>query len=470
MCNNQPVGACTITLEADNGARYTVVTDAQGSIALPEVEEGHYTVHAEAAGHNYFTGTWTLDSKGASSYTISMQRSVLNVSAHEVNAATALESQTAQTITLENAGNGDLQYNLFPIPVKGSGNTDHRWDITQTFDASGDIQSCVAFDGEDFYASSNFFLGKFYKYSRDGHFVEEFSVPGMYYALNDMTFDGRYFYASDRKNRIFQLDLRHKRLIGTIDIPTEPSLCVTHIAHDPRSDEFWVGDYNTLGRVNRKGEVTLAFYKLNASNSMDVYGTAFDNVTPGGPYLWMSNLVTSGLNVVDKVTIVQYDLNNRRVVGNTHSAVDVPGYKPGSLSTGENSLGGLECTTSLVDGQLTLLGILNQSPARVFAYKLADFDPWLNVSPLAGTLKAGEKQTVTLNFDARNVALNQTNTTTLQFKSIPELTNNHDISISLTANQAAPCPPTSSHKRASALRRVPSMWDSSRAPIRVRWA
>ena len=242
MCNNQPVGACTITLEADNGARYTVVTDAQGSIALPEVEEGNYTVHAEAAGHNYFTGTWTLDSKGASSYTISMQRPVLNVSAHEVNAATALESQTAQTITLENAGNGDLQYNLFPTPVKGSGNTDHRWDITQSFDASGDIQSCVAFDGEDFYASSNFFLGKFYKYSRDGHFVEEFSVPGMYYALNDMTFDGRYFYASDRKNRIFQLDLRHKRLIGTIDIPTEPSLCVTHIAHDPRSDEFWVGD------------------------------------------------------------------------------------------------------------------------------------------------------------------------------------------------------------------------------------
>lgn len=440
VCNNQPVGACTVTLEADNGARYTVVTDAQGSIALPEVEEGHYTVHAEAAGHNYFTGTWTLDSKGASSYTISMQRPVLNVSAHEVNAATALESQTTQTITLENAGNGDLQYNLFPTPVKGSGNTDHRWDITQTFDASGDIQSCVAFDGEDFYASSNFFLGKFYKYSRDGHFVEEFSVPGMYYALNDMTFDGRYFYASDRKNRIFQLDLRHKRLIGTIDIPTEPSLCVTHIAHDPRSDEFWVGDYNTLGRVNRKGEVTLAFYKLNASNSMDVYGTAFDNVTPGGPYLWMSNLVTSGLNVVDKVTIVQYDLNNRRVVGETHSAVDVPGYKPGSLSTGENSLGGLECTTSLVDGQLTLLGILNQSPARVFAYKLADFDPWLNVSPLAGTLKAGEKQTVTLNFDARNVALNQTNTTTLQFKSIPELTDNHDISISLTANQAAAWP------------------------------
>ena len=31
-------------------------------------------------------------------------------------------------------------------------------------------------------------------------------------------------------------------------------------------DEFWVGDYNPLGRVNRKGEVTLAFYKLNASN------------------------------------------------------------------------------------------------------------------------------------------------------------------------------------------------------------
>lgn len=173
---------------------------------------------------------------------------------------------------------------------------------------------------------------------------------------------------------------------------------------------------------------------------MDVFGTAFDNVTPGGPYLWMSDLVTSGLNTVDKVTIKQYDLNNRRVVAEEHSAIDIPGYKTGSLTTGENNLVGIDCTTTLVNGKLSLVGILQQSPSRIFAYTLADIDPWVKASPLVGTLKAGEKQTITLDFDARSVQLNEQNSTTLTFNSIPTLADNHDISLNLTATEAAAYP------------------------------
>lgn len=436
----QPVANCLITLKGDQGAVYADSTNAQGLITLPRMEEGTYTVTADAAGYNHLTTEWQLSANGPTTFTAQLTRPVLQISAQNVEQESALEALTQQTITLENTGDGDLQYNLTPSPQAQSGNVAHRWEVTHAFDASGDMQSCVAFDGQYFFTSSSFFLGKFYKYDREGHFIEEFSVPGMYYAVNDMCFDGRYFYASDRKNRIFELDLRNKRLVSTIDIPSQPDLCVTHIARDPRNDEFWVGDYNTLGRVNRKGEVTVAFYKLNNLVSMDVFGTAFDNVTPGGPYLWMSDLVTSGLNTIDKVTIKQYDLNNRRITSEEHSAIDIPGYKTGSLTTGENNLLGMECTTALVDGKLSLVGILQQSPSRIFAYTLADLDPWMTAAPLAGTLKAGEKQNITLNFDARNVKLNEKNSTTLQFTSIPALAGNHDISIQLTANQPAALP------------------------------
>lgn len=436
----QPVANCVVKMTADNGASYTETSDTNGNISLPRMEEGTYTVTAEAAGYNFLTTEWKLDANSGTTFTANLTRPVLNISEQTINQQSALEALTQKTITIENTGDGDLQYNFIPTPKPQSGTTEHRWDVTQAFDASGDMQSSVTFDGENFYTSSNFFLGKFFKYDREGHFLEEFSVPGMYYAVNDLTFDGKYFYGSDRKNRIFELDLRNKRLVSTIDIPSEPDLCVTHIAHDPRTDEFWVGDYNTLGRVNRKGEVTLDFYKLNNLVSMDVFGTAFDNVTPGGPYLWMSDLVTSGLNTVDKVTIKQYDLNNRRVVAEEHSAIDIPGYKTGSLSTGENNLVGIDCTTALVNGKLSLVGILQQSPSRIFAYTLADIDPWVKVSPLVGTLKAGEKQTITLDFDARSAQLNEQNSTTLAFNSIPTLAGNHDISLNLTATEASAYP------------------------------
>lgn len=435
----QPVAECALELEADNGAVYAATSDASGVVSLPRMEEGTYTVTAQADGYNFFSTQWTLTADGPSVFTANLTRPVLKFSEQNINEETALESLTTHTLTVENTGDGDVHFDLVPSPVAGSGTTDHRWSVSQSFDASGDIQSCVAFDGEHFYTSSHFFLGKFYKYDRNGHFVEEFSVPGMYYAVNDLAFDGRYFYASDRKNRLFQLDLRNKRLVRTIDIPSESSLCVTHIAYDPRIDEFWVGDYNTMGRVNRKGEVTLAFYQLNATSSMSVFGTAFDNITPGGPYLWMSNLETSGLNTIDKVSIVQYDLNNRRVTKVEHSAVDIPSYKTGSLTTGENRLGGLETTTALINGQLSLVGILQQSPARLFVYNLADIDPWVSASPLSVDLKAGEKQDITFQFDARHVELNTPNTTTLKFISQPELTG-HDVNVTLTATQGAAFP------------------------------
>lgn len=436
--SGKAVEGCVLTLKADNGAEYSVTTGADGSVVLPNMEEGTYEVTGDKVGYNYYTNTWTLGNDGTSQFTAALTRPVLSISEKEVATTSAMEALTEKTVTIENKGDGELFYNLYPTPENGSGTSDHRWNITQAFDASGDMQSSVAFDGEYFYASSHFFLNKFYKYDRTGHFVEEFYIPGYYYAVNDLCYDGTYFYASDRKNRIFQFDLHNKRLVKEIEIAEQPSLAVTHIAYDPRLDEFWVGDYSTMARINREGKVTLAPYSLG---DVSVFGTAFDNITPGGPYLWMSDLVTSGLNTIDKVTIKLYNLNNRQFVSDAqHSAIDIPGYKTGSVSTGENRLGGMELTTSLVNGQLSLVSILQQSPSRIFVYNIADIDPWVSATPLSGTLQPGEKQEVKLAFDARNVELNKENKTTLQFRSLPKLSDNNDISVSLTADKEATLP------------------------------
>ena len=118
--------------------------------------------------------------------------------------------------------------------------------------------------------------------------------------------------------------------------------------------------------------------------------------------------------------LLQYDLNNRRLTAVEHTATDVPGYKTGVLEM-PNNLGGIELTTQLVSGQLTMVGILQQSPARIFTYRMADFDNWYSIQPMAGTLKAGEETEVKVQFDMRKAKKNDRLTTTLAFHSIPEL-------------------------------------------------
>lgn len=410
-----------VSLVANHGARYEGVTDAAGKLHFDRLEYGTYEVQAEAAGCNMLQTTWDFTATASNTLNLTLLRPVVSWSEMNLTAELAAEQIDTRTLKLTNNGDGELQWNLEPTLQVGSGDVSKRFEVGQTFDASGDLQSSVAFDGEFFYTTSNYQLGKFYKYSREGRFIEEFSVPGMYFKLYDLAYDGTYFYGSDLTNTVFELDLRNKRLIREFKVKNKPKLTITHMAYDPRNDEFWVGDWTHIGRIDREGNVKVDFFSIDdQSANIGVIGSAFDNVTPGGPYLWLSNLNSSGYNKIDKVQLLQYDLNNRRLTAVEHTATDVPGYKTGVLEM-PNNLGGIELTTQLVSGQLTMVGILQQSPARIFTYRMADFDNWYSIQPMAGTLKAGEETEVKVQFDMRKAKKNDRLTTTLAFHSIPEL-------------------------------------------------
>lgn len=434
-----PVANAKVTLTADNGAFYQGTTDSQGKFDIPRMEIGKYDVDIEAKGYEIYTAEWNLSSEGSTTLDAQLLRPIVSWNATDINENLAQEDAVDRTISLSNTGNGTIHWNLYPQPTAQTGKTDRRFEADQSFDASGDLQSSIAFDGEYFYTASIHTLGKYYKYDRNGKFIEEFSVPGMYYKLFDLTYDGTYFYGSDYSNHIFQLDLRNKRLVREFVVESQPSLTISHISYDPRNDQFWVGDFGTLGRIDRNGKVTVAFNNITGNNQdIAVMGTAFDNVSEGGPYLWLSNLAYGGNNTIDKLQILQYDLTNRRVTNVGHVATDVKGYKVGSSEVPVN-IGGIELTTQLRPGQLTLIGILQQSPSRIFTYKMADFDHWYTVQPLYGELKPGETTQVNVHLDARNLALNETRKTQLEFRSSPVVDGNA-ISLSLTATKVSPRP------------------------------
>lgn len=182
-----------------------------------------------------------------------------------------------------------MTWYLNTAPKTGSGDATSLWNVQGSFTASGDLQSCVAFDGENYYTSSFTELGKFWKYDKNGNLIEEFRLPDMYYPVYDLTFDGRYFYGSDGTNRIFKFDFYNRRIADIITVDQAPDLEITHCCYDPDLKGLWIGGWNTLGLVNMKGKIISNIMNFDASTTLYVIGSAYDNVSPGGPYLWLAD-------------------------------------------------------------------------------------------------------------------------------------------------------------------------------------
>lgn len=433
-----PMAQCLVHLGADHGATADVTTDGNGIVDFDRLEKGTYTVRIDQPGYNLYKGKWELTDENTS-FEADVTRPVLTLSATTLHADLAVEGRSEQTLRIRNGGNGPLNWTLEAQTEAGSGQADGRWTVQKAFDASGDLQSAVAFDGEYFYTTSSHIMGRFYQYDLDGQFIEEFTVEGIYYRLFDLAFDGRYFYASDYTNTLYQMDFRNRRLVKTIVVEEEPALKITHCCYDPRYDELWVGSFNSIGRIDRNGTVTRSFQLISNEVEMAAYGSAFDNVSPGGPYLWIGDENTEGTNTIDQARIVQYNLTTGRLTGLTHHVSDIPGYQVGSLSYSPTYITGVEVVTNLVDGTASLIGVVQQSPSRIFSYKLCDVNTWLSLDPKGGTLAAGEEQTIRVRMDARNGVVGQTVATNLLLHTLPQQ-DVAPIATSYTATTASATP------------------------------
>lgn len=417
-----PVTGCPVRLTSDSGADITVTTGEDGTISLPQIEEGHYTVTINQNGYNSYDGTWDVDAASSGNMLdIRLTRPVLHLSANEVSTDMATETTAGRELTLSNTGDGPATWYLNKATAAGSGNDADRWSIQKTFKASGDLQNAVAFDGENYYTTSSVTLGEFWKYDREGNFIEKFTIPEMYYKLYDLTYDGRYFYGSDYSNRIFKLDFANRRIADVITITAEPDLDITHCSYDPDRDGFWVGSWSTLAFIKRDGTLGSRLTAFDASRSLSVYGSAYDNVTPGGPYLWLADEETTDDNPLDCIQILQYNLNTRKLTGVSHTANDMPGYKIGSASSGRNYICGLATSADVTDGTFSLIGILQQSPSLIFSYKLCEADKWLAFEPKHGTIEPGKEQKIAVSFDSRYANVGDVLSTSASLMTIPEL-------------------------------------------------
>lgn len=433
------IADCDVTLTADHGAVINTTTDAAGHIAFDKIEEGEYEVVAKKDGYNVYKGKFQIKSGASNRINVTMTKPVADLSAKEVVADINAESSLVKTLRMTNNGDGELVWHLAAKPAKQSGDDTNRWEKQPSFTASGDLQQSIGFDGEFYYSTSSIELGKFWKYDKDGRFIEQFSIPEMYYKLYDITYDGRYFYGSDWSNRLFQLDFDNRRIVRIITVKDQPDLRITHCSYDPDRKGFWVGTFTTIGFIDMNGKVLSRFSNISSDVSVSIYGSAYDNVSPGGPYLWLSDMTAESTEQIDKVLIRQFNTAKRALTDVKHSLTDAPGYVLGSQNTGQNYVCGIFASTDITPGKLTLLGSLNQMPNLFFRYTLCETDKWLDFSPRHGKLAPGASQDINVSFNALEDAAGDNHSTEAVLMANPEI-GDQTVTFKLNVTGEATCP------------------------------
>ncbi len=260
-------------------------------------------------------------------------------------------------------------------------------------------------DGSYFYIS-NWKSNKFYKATTVGTLVDSFALVGADLftttgrSIRDLTYDGQYFYGGTIYNIIYKMDFTSHTLVDSITLPL--GFNVRYIAYDPTANSgaggLWVGPWNTQGpRLYSMNGTFLDSIPAINIGTYSASGAAFDNVSPGGPYLWLYSQASAG-NYND---LIQIKISTKMPTGLIHDvSTEIP-------SVAGTASGGLFIKTNLI-GSTTTIGGITQG-GTIWGYDLASsyFPPnGMTINSLNTQNYIQVNTTHTLSGILRNVGLN----------------------------------------------------------------
>ncbi|MBT8387991.1 MAG: T9SS type A sorting domain-containing protein [Ignavibacteria bacterium] len=264
---------------------------------------------------------------------------------------------------------------LYSSILFGQNPADEIWDVLIEFNVtvlSGSNGNAGAeWNGSSFF-STRYGTHLIHEYSADGTtLIREFSIPGVT-GLRDLAWDGTYFYGGNTSNVIFQMDFTTETLVNTISTGSE---IVRNIAYDSDQDGFWVGDWTTDIVLFGRDGAELARIPLATHGNNNIYGSCYDNDTPGGPYIWIFRYYS-----VAEQLIVQLQLPDGTPTGVTHDVMSDVG-----VGTGSAGAGGLFCMNDFSPGYFTIGGLLQGTPDEIFVYEIGlTTDVSINNNPQIG--------------------------------------------------------------------------------------
>jgi len=259
-----------------------------------------------------------------------------------------------------------------PVAGDSTNGTNALFDLLFTIDAGVAIgangQAGVAFINGQYWVST-WAADTIHVLDEFGNYVETFIVPGVS-GTRSITTDGTWAYLGTASTIIYRVDPVIRTVDGTIPISVAPSdaearMLTYDATLDGGSGGFWIGDFSSdIASITMFG--TPLSIIPSGTHGTIVYGGAIDNVSPGGPFLWIHD--QSG-TIPFRDFVTQLDATTGIPTGVVYDfAVDGAG-----AGATEVLAGGLFISDQVSATSVALVGLCQCTPSNlIFAVELVE--------------------------------------------------------------------------------------------------
>ncbi len=254
-------------------------------------------------------------------------------------------------------------------PVNHDPALEATWDVQFNYDATA-ITGAAGNAGAVYIPTINKFWtsrwgsGVAHQWNANGTLDLEFTLP--FTGTRGMCFDGQYVYHSTNTATVQKVDPVTRTVVGTVPVAGAPN-GFRFITYNPDGNS---GAGSIIG--GNWTAPNLSFYEFSLTGTLlrtitstvtGVYGLAYDNWSAGGPFLWVWS---QGAGAGTPQLIQQMNYTAGTYTGVTHDVITDVGVGNASAIAG-----GLFITDQLVPGFVTLGGMLQGTPDKLFGYELA---------------------------------------------------------------------------------------------------
>ena len=320
-------------------------TNAEGQFSL-DVLRGRKVLRVSATGYISYSNMIDIQSDTAFNISLNAPHIETDVDSLAVSSYPYLEQ--SDSITISNTGSGTLVWssiteydNLALVEdsvIQQRSNTRSLWDSIQTFATRENAEQAIATDGFFIYTSSWMRPGEFNRYTPNGEYVETFYVENVG-SIRNLSYDGTHFYGTEGTNIIFKLDLDNQTLVDSIETDIQE---IRHCSFNRQDGSLLAGSWNSLYRIDIENGTS----EQIRNDLANVYSSAFDNLSPGGPYLWLFSQTSQ--NNGPSAYIRQFNISTGEYTSKTHYLDDIN-------HTNSSLAGGICASEYICEGKFVLL-------------------------------------------------------------------------------------------------------------------
>jgi hypothetical protein len=385
--NGEPISNARVTV-----GNQVTRTNAEGQFSI-DVFRGRKALRVSATG--YISYSNMVDIQSDTVFNISLNAPHIETDVDSLTVSSYPYLEQSDSITLINTGSGTLVWssiteydNLALVEdsvIQQRSNTRSLWDSIRTFATRENAEQAIATDGFFIYTSSWMRPGEFNRYTPNGEYVETFYVENVG-SIRNLSYDGTHFYGTEGTNIIFKLDLDNQTLVDSIETDIQE---IRHCSFNKQDGSMLVGTWNSLYRIDIENGTS----EQIRSDLANVYSSAFDNLSPGGPYLWLFSQTSQ--NNGPSAYIRQFNISTGEYTSKTHYLDDIN-------LTNSSLAGGICASEYICEGKFVLLAdVQNPTGSNTIAtYEIGRTNNVVRTGKKSGSIAPNSSENISVKASA----------------------------------------------------------------------